>query len=146
MTNDDLVIRSDELDAELDAGGVGSAIDSLFRQARHTRLIMLGIIGSLIFDVALSLGFGWVAFQASQAASDAATTREVLRTSCEQRNISDAGQLKLWRYIIELSAQNPQQQPTPETDERTRQFVLFLDQLFAPHDCSAEALRGAPKT
>lgn len=63
--------------------------------------------------------------QAAQAAGQVQT--------CENANESRAAQLALWNFIFDLP---PDEEPTPQEKAALADIRAWLEQLFAPRDCS----------
>lgn len=106
-----------------------------------TRNMVWIVIGSLIFDLALSLGLGYTAWQASTAAGNAKTA---IVTNCKAGNQARADQIKLWNFIFTISDGNDSQRAdlTPE-QQKAREvqlaaFRAFIGKTFAQRDCTVK--------
>lgn len=106
------------------------------RDRRMTKLLII----SVILDVILSLGMGYVAITATRADSQAHTNSTNAKITCEVGNQARAAQINLWEYILNLSANSPQTPPPTAAqkhaqEELIRKFRIYLLQVFAPRDC-----------
>ncbi len=109
---------------------------------RNRRLIRLLAV-SLVLDVVLSLGLGWVAFNAKEASDSArrATTAAALvatdaHATCLTSNEARAVQHDLWKYVLNV----PPSRPLTATESGQRaQFRTYIDATLAPRDCDKVA-------
>lgn len=97
---------------------------------RSRRLIRAAAI-SIVLDVFLSLGLGWISFQAREASHNAATA---IKTNCISSNEARLTQIDLWTAVFAL----PQARPlTPEAAIAYDNLKTHIHTIFAPRDCEA---------
>lgn len=130
---DSLDSRNAQLDQKIEATDLPKAVQTLVKDAarRKHQLIMLAI--TIGVDVLLTIGFGYVTIRTHNLASQADSNRDAIVRSCETTNEGRANNKKLWVYILGLS---PSQQRTPEQTRSLDKFRAFVDETFAPKDCS----------
>jgi hypothetical protein len=128
----DPVERSDALDERL-AGSV-AAIEALTQSGRHQRIMLRVLTVSLVLDIVLSVGLGFVAFQAQRLAAEATSLRQQQRATCLAGNEARAGQITLWHHVLsDFPATAPR---TEEQAQQAHQFALYVENLFKPRNCS----------
>lgn len=103
------------------------------RRKRQLRLLTI----SVVFDIVLSLAltYGWQLNH--NLAIKAETNRSAILRGCEVSNEARAKNKQLWAYILELPTADGQPR-TPEQQKRVDDFRRFINDTFAPRDCSAE--------
>ena len=106
------------------------------RNRRLIRLTILGLCIDVILSILLSLGFVQVNDIAHKADKNARTQK----TTCLSSNEARAGNIQLWEHVLDLSAQTPRPNETPdqraEQQQQTDQFRAYIHHLFAPRDCN----------
>lgn len=141
MKDGDAVARSDALDAELEGNPV---VMNLVRISRQHSLLLKVLIGSLLFDFALSGAIFFLtvttshtADQASQAAKAATSAQTQAYNQCLASNDSRHTQLQLWEFILALP---PDPNLTPEQRQRQQvesaRFRRYVQKKLAPRDCN----------
>jgi predicted membrane protein len=56
--------------------------------------------------------------------------------NCENANDTRAAQRELWEFILDVSASNPDEPPTPEERDMMDAIRDWIEELFAPRDCT----------
>lgn len=56
--------------------------------------------------------------------------------NCENANESRAANLSLWNFVLDLSAANREEEPSPAEQKRLDDFRAWVTALFAARDCS----------
>lgn len=114
----------DLFDAKLNA--IEAPVTQLFvSQRQHSRVIRMLAV-SLVFDILLSLGLGFVAFKTRSDVTARA------KATCEAGNEFRRLDLERWNFIINLST--PKEQ-TPEQARQSAVFKSFIDQADAQKQC-----------
>lgn len=99
---------------------------------RNRRLIWLTIV-SLVFSVLLTVGLTVTAVRLNDTNDKADRNRERQISTCVSTNEARANNKRLWDYLLKLPP------TTPRTDAQVEQlaaFKAFVDQTFAPRDCT----------
>ena len=125
----DVIARSDQLDERI---ARSSDIEALVRSSRRNWLLIRILGVSVALDVLLSGGVGYLAYEASRTAQQAASLQVQLHTTCVAGNEPRAGQITLWHYLLDLPPTSPR---TPEQQQQAVQFRAYVDRLFAPRRC-----------
>jgi hypothetical protein len=125
----DPVERSDALDGKIAAS---SDITALTRASKRNWLLIriLGI--SVALDLLLSVGVGYLAWQAQGLAAQANSIEQRARATCLAGNEARAGQIQLWHYVLDLPPSMPR---TPEQQAQVDAVRAYIDHLFAPRVC-----------
>lgn len=97
---------------------------------RSRRLIRAAAV-SIVLDIILSLGLGYISFQARDASQNAATA---IKTNCLSGNEARKNQIDLWTSIFALPSTKP---PTEQAARDYEGLKLHIQQIFAPRDCNA---------
>lgn len=97
---------------------------------RSRRLIRAAAI-SIVLDVVLSLGLGWISFQAREASHNAATA---IKTNCVSSNEARKTQIDLWTAVFALPSTKP---PTEQAARDYDWLKAHISVIFAPRDCDA---------
>src|SRR5205085_7345051 len=99
MSDDDVIARSDALDEKIAGSSSIHALEAASR--RNLRLIRL-LVGSVVFDILLSVGLGYETLKTYQLAQQASSLERQARVACLAGNDARAGQVQLWGYILDL--------------------------------------------
>jgi hypothetical protein len=126
---DDIVARSRQLDEEIAGSG---AIRDLERAGRRSWLVLRVVVVSLIFDLILSAGLTYTAWQARMTAERAQSNEVRIRTACMTINETHAQERQLWEYVLRIPPTTPQ---TPESLKQRADFEAYVNHLYAPRDC-----------
>lgn len=102
---------------------------------RRNRHYIWGLTISIVLDIALSIVVAFVAVQASNASSLANQNRQSQITTCEAGNQARAVTVQLWTYVLDLSAQQPENQ-SPDKRAKVEQFRTYMRNSYAPRDCT----------
>jgi hypothetical protein len=94
------------------------------RLDRYSYMTIVAIIASFIV-----VGIGVQAYLYQQAEQDDA------RTACLNANEARQANLSLWTYILDLSAANREEKPTPAEQQQIDEFKNWVGDLYAPRDC-----------
>jgi hypothetical protein len=104
--NDDAVARSDALDVQLEDNPV---VLNLVRISKQHSLLLKVLIGSLIFDFALSGAIFYLSVKSSDTAQQANTAAKAANSAqvqahnqCLAVNDSRHTQLQLWEFILSI--------------------------------------------
>lgn len=137
MSNDP-VARSDELDARLADAPV---IQTLLRLGKSNQSLVRIALGSVAFDIVLSVVIGLLAIQANDVAGTATAAVAQGRVNCLASNEARSTDRHLWNYI--LSFPPPSDETAAARAERIQnvaKFRAYLDAKLGPRDCSSAAL------
>lgn len=137
---DDVLKRSDDFDAAIADVDVPRVLSGLLESDRRNRRVIRMLAVSIGLDLLLSVGLGLVAWRADHTAKAAASARTAARNQCLSGNESRRGQLVLWDFVLDLSAQTPTRELAPDDErkrrEQTAEFRTFVENLFKPRDCN----------
>jgi hypothetical protein len=127
--------RNAELERKLEANPIDDQIAALFRADGRRKFEVRILAVSLLLDVFLTIGFGYVTIQTRELAAQAESNKVALVRNCETANDSRRNNLILWDYLLAL--------PTPPgstlEQQKTRDgFKAFVEKTFAPRNCQAE--------
>jgi hypothetical protein len=109
-------------------------LHTLHQKSRRQGRVILGLIVSIVFDVALSVVIWLVAVQARDASSLATHNRLTQIVTCESGNQARAAQVQLWDFFLHLAGQT---NPSPQKTEQIEKFRSYVGQTFAQRDCQA---------
>jgi hypothetical protein len=106
---------------------------------RSRRLInLLGV--SLVFDILLSFGLGYVAIRANTASNKAAAATSAARvnannavSACQSANTNAATNLQVLNYILNRPTPDPQ---TPTQIAAAGELKDYVAKAFAQHVCT----------
>lgn len=143
MTNADdrdPIATADRL--ERSVRGLTEEMAALRHRGRRNQHMIWGLVASLALDVILSVGFGFVAIQASsashrasEATSASAQNRLNALVSCQSSNEARRVSRQMWTYVLDIVSQN-NPTPTPEEARQVRTFRAYLATIYADRDCS----------
>lgn len=85
-------------------------------QRTSLRVALLSVV--VLLDVLSTAGFALVLTGAQSA--------------CNQSNAARAADRSLWKHVVDLSPKPT----TPEQEQITKQFLVYVDQQFHPLNCS----------
>lgn len=125
--------RNAELEEKLEVNPIDEQIAALARSDASRKRQVRWLAVSLALDVLLTIGFGYATLRANNAASKAETTQHSIVRNCETTNESRAKNREIWDYIVQIS-ERPNL--TPEQQKTRDDFIMKLNDTFAPRDCS----------
>lgn len=127
--------RNAELEKKLEVNPIDEQIATLTaadsRRRGQVRLLAI----SLVLDLLLTIGFGFVTVRTNRLANQAENNRDSILRNCITANESRANNKKLWDYLFVQTASNPR---TPQQAEAIAEFRDFVNETFAPRDCHSE--------
>ena len=125
--------RNKALDERLEKNPISESIAVLEKAAKKQQRTNKLLALSIVFDIILSFGltYGW--HQNHQLASRAESNKSALIRSCETSNEARAKNREIWNYVLEIS-NRPNQ--TPEQQKTRDDFIMKLDDTFAPRNCN----------
>jgi hypothetical protein len=130
--------RSQELDKKMEDNPIDESIDVLVRDAKRRRRQIFWLTISLMLDVLLTIGFGFLSVQTYNAATTAQHSQNAIVASCEAGNEFRVTEAALWNHILNLQPVitnlTPEQQA--QRDKTVAEFREYLKTTFAPRDCS----------
>lgn len=130
---DSLDKRNADLEEKIKATDLPKAVETLIKDAKRGRRRFVLLAITVVFDVLLTFGFGYITIRTHNLASQAESNSAAIVRSCEVGNESRANNKKLWEYILGLP---PTSAPSVERDQRIAEFKAFVDKTFAQRDCS----------
>jgi hypothetical protein len=101
-----------------------TSLSSSHFSGHSSSMTIVAIIASFIV-----VGIGVQAYLYQQAEQDDA------RTACLNANEARQANLSLWTYILDLSAANREEKPTPAEQQQIDEFKNWVGDLYAPRDC-----------
>jgi len=125
--------RNEELDKALESNPIDEQILALARSDKSRKRQIRWLAVSLMLDVLLTIGFGFNAIRANNAANKAETIESAIVARCEATNEARAKNEKLWDYLVEQSEKQPR---TPEQQKFRDEFITLKNETFAPSDCN----------
>lgn len=130
--------RSDALDQKLVDNPIDASITTLIRDAGRRRRQIIWLTISLVIDVMLTIGFGFLAVQARETSLATAKTQATLISSCQTGNEFRRTEAGLWEHILTIQPimtnLTPEQQA--QRDKTVADFQNYLKTTFAPRDCN----------
>jgi hypothetical protein len=93
----------------------------------------------VLFDIALTIGLAFFAWQAHDASDSAAQTRQATLVTCQANNASRAGNLQIWDFLIALSRPPASDTPAKKAaaDKQLAVIQGEVDRTFMPRNCRA---------
>lgn len=150
MNNDDNrdpIAAAEQLEHSMTA--LASDVRGLSAYGHRNRAMIWGLVISLAIDLVLSVILGVVAVQASsasraatEATSASAQNRQNAQVTCEVGNESRRLQTQLWTYVLDLTSKAPN--PTPAQKQQVAQFRAYINQVYAPRDCTTPPIVTPP--
>lgn len=125
--------RNKELEEKLQANPIDSQIATLVMADRRRKDQIRLLAFSILLDVLLTFGFGYMTLRTNHLASLAESNKSALIARCESTNDARAKNEKLWDYLINQGKDQPR---TPEQQKFFNDFVTLKTETFAPTDCS----------
>lgn len=125
--------RNDELNKKISETDLPNAVATLITDAKKRKRQLIGLTVSLVVDVLLTLGFGFLAVQTHATANKSESNQQALVSTCEATNEARANNKMLWNYLLDLPTPNAQ---TLQQKQVRDKFSAFVDKTFAPKDCS----------
>ncbi len=125
--------RNQELEKALETNPIDIQIAALVRadNRRKGQIIVLAI--SIVLDILLTIGFGYLAIQSSTTASRAESNETALNARCVSTNEARAKNAKLWDYLVDQSQNQPR---TLEQQKFRDDFITLKNETFAPTVCN----------
>lgn len=116
--------------------GMTTQLAAVKATVRRGKRIIIGLIVSLVLDVALTVGVTITAAQAHEASARANATVGQLHatnvSACDAGNQTRESEVALWDHIFSLTSTSRMTPAQLATDER---LLLFIRQTFAPRNC-----------
>jgi hypothetical protein len=110
-------------------------IHSLQVYGRRNRHYIIGLGISLAFDLLLSVVVIIVAVQANAANDRANANHEYQVDTCNSSNAARQTSRDLWNYVLDAASKNPANE-TPERKKQISDFRAYMENSYAPRDCS----------
>lgn len=117
-------------------GSLQGEIRTLRVYGKRNRRYIWALTISIALDLVLSVVIAFVAVQSSNANTLANQNAQVQKSTCEAGNQARAVTVQLWTYVLEVSAQNPENQ-TPAKKQQIEKFRAYMTSAYAQRDCSA---------
>lgn len=127
--------RNKALNDELERNPVDVQVEALAKADKRQQKQVAILAFTVAFDVLLTIGFGFITWRTHELSSLADTNQEAIVRNCETANESRKNQRELWAYVIQLT---PIQPRTEEQSNRAADLQTFVNETFAPRDCSKE--------
>lgn len=125
--------RNAELDKKIAKTDLNEAVTTLVKDAKKRRRQLRWLALSIVFDLLLTVGLGYLSVQTHRAASKAEDNHTALIRNCETSNEARANNKQLWDYLLNLPTPNA---PTLQQKEVRNQFSVFVGKTFSPRNCS----------
>lgn len=127
--------RNAALNKELEENPIDVQVEALARaDKRQSRQVVVLAI-TVVFDVLLTIGFGYITVRTHQLANQSENNRVALTRNCETANDSRKNNRALWDYILAIPTPDA---PTVDQQKNRTDFKAFVDKTFASRDCDAE--------
>lgn len=131
---DQLQERDDALDEKIADSNLSKSVDTLVKDAKRSKRNQKILAISIALDLFLTVVLGVVSYTTTNLVSRAETTEASIRKNCEVSNEARSNNKQLWEFILNLPSNEPP--PTPEQQKNIDDFKVFLNDTFAPRDCS----------
>jgi hypothetical protein len=115
--------------------GLKDEIRGLQQYGRRNRHYIIGLGISLLFDLLLSVVVIIVAIQANAANDRADANHQYQVDSCNSSNAARQTSRDLWNYVLDAASKNPAND-TPERRKQINDFRAYMENSYAPRDCS----------
>lgn len=102
---------------------------------RRNRHYIIGLGISLLFDLLLSVVVIIVAIQANNANDRANANYQYQVDTCNASNAARQTSRDLWNYVLDAASKNPANS-TPERKKQIDDFRVYMENSYAPRDCS----------
>lgn len=106
---------------------VSKRIEAVAERERKTRLLAIGMLGSFVLDIVLTIV---VTILSVNALSQANTTHQSQLAACAVSNQTRAQQIQLWEFLFQLAG--PKAANSPEDQK----LLTFVKQTFRPVNCA----------
>lgn len=127
--------RNAALNKELEENPIDVQVEALARADKRQARQVVILAVTVVFDVLLTIGFGYITLRTHELANQAENNRVALTRNCETANDSRKNNRALWDYILAIPTPNA---PTVDQQKNRTDFKAFVDKTFAPRDCDAE--------
>lgn len=127
--------RSDALDKEMAKHPAEESIQILLKDARRRKQQVRLLTVSVIFDIFLSIGLAWFAYQANRTAELAQSNKDAVIANCEVSNESRKNNRELWAFAFSFPPDPPR---TDIENQRVEQFKAYIAKTFVERNCHAE--------
>lgn len=138
MNDKTLDQRSKELEKKLEHNPIDESVAVLIEGAKKQRKQILVLTISLMLDVLLTIGFGFLSVQTFTNTQATQNNSDVLVAGCESGNDFRKTEAALWNHILSIepvrSDYTPEQQIA--RDKTVAEFRKYLETTFAPRDCT----------
>ncbi len=128
-----LDVRNAELEKKLEKNPIDEQIATIAKDVHRGKRNQVILALSILLDLLLTVGFGYLAIQSSATASRAESNETALIARCEETNKARVKNAALWNYLIDQSEPAPR---TPEQQKFRDDFITLKNETFAPTDCS----------
>lgn len=126
--------RNEKLNKKIDDTDLPSAVAVLVKDAKKRKLQVRWLGVSILLDIILTFGVGYLSIQNNRVASQAENNQQALVQSCETTNGSRANNKQIWDYLLAVQTPNV---PTLQQQQVRSQFQSLVDTTFAPRDCNS---------
>ena len=107
---------------------VSKRIEAVAERERRTRLLAVGMLGSFVLDIVLTV---IVTVLSVNALSQASAVHQAQLAACASSNQIRVEQIMLWNYVVQLSSHSPNSDPAA-----LAKFEAFVKKTFKPVDCA----------
>jgi hypothetical protein len=114
---------------------VDKNLSAIRNYGKRTRQLFIGLVCSLVIDVALTVTVGILSFNAS---SESSAVHSVQVANCNSANIERMKEVRLWSYVISLSVKAmPNETPSQRAARlsQLQDLAKFISGTFAPLHC-----------
>jgi hypothetical protein len=108
-------------------------LDAQTTYGRRNRRMIWVLVGSVVFELLLTVVIAFVAVQAGNASDKATRAHDQQVATCQTTNEARANNKKLWDYLLDLPPATPR---TSVQDEQLDSFRAYVGRTFAPRDCT----------
>lgn len=126
--------RNATLNQKIDDTELPDAVSTLVKDAKKRKRQVKLLTASIILDLLLTIGLGFLSIQTHNIASKSESTQQALIKGCESTNDARSSNKLLWHYLLDLPTPAA---PTLQQQQVRDQFTQFVDKTFALRDCSA---------
>lgn len=125
--------RNKQLEEKLKDSDLPKAVTILIKDAKKRKRNEKILAVSVILDILLTIGFGFITIRTHRLAVQAETNRNSIVRTCQSSNEARANNKLLWDHIIDITNKPP---ASPEETKGRIDFKAFIDKTFEQRDCS----------
>lgn len=125
--------RNAVLNQKIDDTDLPNAVATLIKDAHRRKRQLTVLTISIILDLALTIGLGFVSIRTHNLAATAENNKQAILRNCQTSNEARANNKQLWDYLLNLPTPNA---PTLQQQQVRIQFGAYVDKTFAPRNCS----------